>query len=221
MEKTKSGKEEEVKLLDLEIEKMNDDITAEKIALNSLSEKEMAFNDTLKAYYSEQEDNEQLIKRKSILISETEKNNNYLKNEIKELNETYQLKETDYQELSNLILNSDRIKDDLTTENMVLEKEIKELGRLLRNEEEKEHSLDINLAKLETDRGNKVALLQEKFQLMPFEALELRKELTDRKQAVRRLKELQSLINNLGQVNIGAIDEFVRVKERLEFLVTQ
>lgn len=221
LEKAKSGKEEEVKQLDLEIEKMNDDITAEKIALNSLSEKEMAFNDTLKAYYSEQEDNEQLIKRKSILISETEKNNNYLKNEIKELNETYQLKETDYQELSNLILNSDRIKDDLTTENMVLEKEIKELGRLLRNEEEKEHSLDINLAKLETDRGNKVALLQEKFQLMPFEALELRKELTDRKQAVRRLKELQSLINNLGQVNIGAIDEFVRVKERLEFLVTQ
>ena len=221
LEISKSGKEEEVKKIDLEIEKINDEITAKKIALTSLTEKEEAFNENLKAYYLEQEDNQVLITRKEALIEETRTVNLQLKEELKLLKAKYEEAEKKYQDISDLALTRDSKKDELITINLELEKAIKELSKAIKIQEENEHSLEISWAKLDTEKNNKVVLLQDKFELLPYEALALRKDIEDRKGAQKKLKELQASINGLGAVNIGAIEEFTRVKERLEFLVKQ
>ena len=43
----------------------------------------------------------------------------------------------------------------------------------------------------------------------------------DEEVARNKVNEYKSIINNLGIVNIGAIEEYKRVKERYEFLINQ
>ncbi len=75
--------------------------------------------------------------------------------------------------------------------------------------------------KLETERENVINHLWEDYELSPSGAEELRGELEDEKEAVRRAAELKAKLKALGSVNMDAIEEFKEVKERFEFLSAQ
>lgn len=220
-EKSKSGKELEVKELDQAIENINDDIMEEKLALNTLAEKEKAFNESLEAYYNEQKDIKSLANKKTVILNECKTLIESLKVKKEELLSSSELRQEEYLELQNLLSQGDSRKDDLVSANMELDKVIKENSKALKQVEDRLHELDIKIAKLETDKGNKITVLQEKFQLMPYEAMDKRKPIEDKKVCVRDLKSYQQKINSLGLVNLGAIEEFDRVCERLTFLKDQ
>ncbi len=63
--------------------------------------------------------------------------------------------------------------------------------------------------------------LWDSYQLSRSAAAQLRKTVEDMPAATKRITELKREISRLGNVNIGAIEEYERVSERYEFLVSQ
>jgi len=220
-EKSKVGKENLVKELDTSIESINDEILEEKLALNTLIEKEKAFKESLEAYYNEQEDIKSLLNKKLTFNNECKALIDNIKNRKEEVLILAEAKQEEYIGLQNLLNQGDSSKDDLVSINMELDKIMKENTKKLKVVEDRLHELDIKIAKIETDKMNKITVLQEKFQFLPYEVMEKRENIEDRKEYIRDLKSYQQKVNNLGIVNIGAIEEFERICERLSFLKNQ
>ncbi len=63
--------------------------------------------------------------------------------------------------------------------------------------------------------------LWDSYELSHSEAEKQRQEIENLSQATRRISELKRSISGLGNVNVGAIDEFQRVNERYTYLVDQ
>lgn len=220
-EKAKAGKEAEVREMDARIEALGDELLQERIALNSLTEKEQAFLESLEAYYNERNDIKELTDRKRGLMEANASRILELEGERKEAESLAKAGEEELEALQRSIEESEGGRDELQAANIELEREIRQENKLLQEAEERLHALEIREAKLDTDKSNKVALLQEKFDLLPLEAMDRRLDIEDRKADQKELKSLQQGIGSLGVVNLGAIEEFARVKERLTFLKSQ
>ncbi len=63
--------------------------------------------------------------------------------------------------------------------------------------------------------------LWDSYELSHSEAEKQRQEIENLSQATRRISELKRSISGLGNVNVGAIEEFQRVNERYTYLVDQ
>lgn len=104
--------------------------------------------------------------------------------------------------------------EDLSRENKELRRQHKQMVEATKEEEVKINRLDVELE-------NKLNQLWEEYKLS-FEAAKAKYPLTmDRDEAKQKLKLIKMEIEELGTVNIGAIDEFDRVSERYQFLSTQ
>ena len=80
-----------------------------------------------------------------------------------------------------------------------------------------EERRDVMQKELETAQNK----LYDEYQLTRREALELNIVIEDAQKAQRTLNELKSKIRSLGNVNVGAIEEYKEVSERYEFMSTQ
>lgn len=120
------------------------------------------------------------------------------------------------------LLNSRRNeKQALSAEISEKETRIKYLARELSENREKLHSSEVRRARLEFEIENSLNKLAEEFQLTYEEALLKRTEITNKRETSLRIRELKAAILSLGAVNLGAIEEFDRVRERYEFLQGQ
>ncbi len=72
----------------------------------------------------------------------------------------------------------------------------------------------------DTKQESLMTALWEKYELSWLEALELKTEWEEAK-AQKRIRELRREIRDLGDVNLGAVAEYTKVKERFEFLTGQ
>lgn len=101
------------------------------------------------------------------------------------------------------------------------EAKIKNISRELAQNRDKLHSSEVKKARLEFEIENSLNKLAEEFQLSYEEALLRRTEISNKRETTSRIKELKEAISSLGAVNIGAIEEFERVRERYDFLQGQ
>ena len=116
----------------------------------------------------------------------------------------------------------------LTDERMQLEAQRTQADKEARAKNEQLLALEGNVARLEQKKV--AAELEEKqildklwdsYELSHSEAEKQRKEIPNLQQATRRISELKRSISALGNVNVGAIEEFQRVNERYTYLVEQ
>ncbi|WP_127531858.1 chromosome segregation protein SMC [Paenibacillus kobensis] len=101
------------------------------------------------------------------------------------------------------------------------ESETKEQRALLRETEDKMRQTEIAVNRLDVELDNLLRKLSEEYELsfeLAKERYPVPEDITATQNAVRDLKRQ---IHSLGEVNLGAIDEYLRVKERFEFLDTQ
>ena len=102
-----------------------------------------------------------------------------------------------------------------------LTQEVKKYNSLLREKEEKQHQGQLQQSKLETAWEAGERRLQEQYKLTIEEALTRGKLLENRQKTLDRLTWLKLEVDKLGEVNLGAIEEYSRLKERLDFLSVQ
>ncbi|WP_428908689.1 chromosome segregation protein SMC [Niallia sp. Krafla_26] len=104
--------------------------------------------------------------------------------------------------------------DDLDLEIKELKRQIKGLTGVMKDEEVRLNRLDVEL-------DNKLAHLSEEY-LLSFEAAKEEFPLSlPIDEAKKKVKLIKLALDELGNVNIGAIDEYERVSERYEFLLEQ
>ncbi|MFC4735574.1 chromosome segregation protein SMC [Bacillus daqingensis] len=86
---------------------------------------------------------------------------------------------------------------------------------------EQKHSVELEKGRLDVELDTRLEKLQQEYELT-FEAAEAELPLQEPiEDAVRKVKLLKMSMEELGPVNIGAIDEYGEVKERFEFLSGQ
>ncbi|WP_144548991.1 chromosome segregation protein SMC [Bacillus sp. X1(2014)] len=102
-----------------------------------------------------------------------------------------------------------------------LELEVKELKRLQRGLIVVLKDEEVKINRLDVDLENRFARLREEY-LLSFEGAKEQYPLTiPLEEARKKVKLIKLAIEELGNVNIGAIDEYDRVSERYEFLNEQ
>lgn len=102
-------------------------------------------------------------------------------------------------------------------ESEALRQKEKELSAL----ERKKNRLEMEKEKVEMELRAVLARLKENWHLELGEAERLAGQLDDREKAVSEIAALKEEIMSLGTVNLGAVEEYERVKERVDFLTRQ
>lgn len=196
-------------------------ILNKKMSLAVLEEKEKALGEFLSTYYLEQDDIACLNKQKIIQFKKAENAEKEIKIRLNKNKILKEDKENEYESLILFIQKKDIEKGNLRIKNINLEKEIENFNINIKKDENAIHEKEIKKAKLETDKQSKLVILQDKFELLPLEAIEKSIPLKNKKEQQKELKKLLVEISRFGIVNIGAIDEFQRVSNRLLFLRNQ
>jgi chromosome segregation protein len=80
------------------------------------------------------------------------------------------------------------------------------------------HRLELRMTQIESEISFCERTLAEEYRISLEEAEQRAQPVESRTAAQQRVKELQAGIEALGEVNVGSIEEYERVKERLEFL---
>ena len=82
-------------------------------------------------------------------------------------------------------------------------------------------SLEVKANRLDVDLENRLLRLQEEYEISYEKAHELYEKTADLVGLRKEVKLIKKTIEELGTVNIGAIDEYERISERYQFLTTQ
>ncbi|MDD2402214.1 MAG: chromosome segregation protein SMC, partial [Clostridia bacterium] len=102
-----------------------------------------------------------------------------------------------------------------------ISQDIKKYSHLLKEKEDRVHQIQLEQSKLESALIVSKRRLEEQYALTVDEAKTKGNVIEERKKALERIAILKFEINELGEVNLGAIEEYERLKERLDFLNAQ
>lgn len=93
-----------------------------------------------------------------------------------------------------------------------------ELNRKIQVLQDQKYDLDVRRAKNETQLESFKEKLWEDFEVSYIQAMEFKAEDFALSRAVKENRQIRNRIRELGEVNVGAIEEYQVVKERYEFL---
>ena len=213
--------QETVRLSQTERIKKNEKLTQMRIDVATIEEKMTAFNKEnsylehrLKQLLRYKQDKEDQIKELGRLKLKMEDDCRQAEKEKQKLLKILHKMELLLETLKNE-------KHRLLEEIGVLDREVKDFNTAVHGKEERLHQLELQESKYETSVEGLLTRLSEQFGLN-FE--EIKGEgiaVKDRKAAQQRIVELKDEITGLGQVYLGAIEEYDRLLERLDFLTKQ
>ncbi|MFJ7508011.1 chromosome segregation protein SMC [Peribacillus simplex] len=112
-------------------------------------------------------------------------------------------------------------KNELLTEVETLELSLKEENRIYRGIIEVIKDEEVKLTRLDVELENRLDHLREEYTISFEGAKEQYPLMMPAEEAQKRVKLIKLAIEELGTVNLGAIDEYARVAERYEFLLSQ
>lgn len=157
------------------------------------------------------------LQEKSLKIEaerkETDKALNSAEKKVKELEE----KESYTREK---LKNFKEQKDELSRQIIEKEEEVKNLKKNLQSREKKKHDYELEVARLETELKNLVSRLEEEYGIDIKESPNYTIDMGEEK-ARQEIKILKEKIQEFGRVNTGAIEEYERLKERVDFFKEQ
>ncbi len=197
------------------------DITDFKISVNSIQESIESVKENSERIASEKETINKNIARK-----EAEKNK-YLQ-EITNLSESNQgldsrIRKHD-EEKSGKTFELDR----LTEERKILEEDLYDIVNKINDAnknilllQEEYSRVEVKKTKLETEMEGLQNRIWNEYELTYSGAQELRKDIGSISQAQKKINELRNTIKDLGPVNVSSIEEYLKTKERCEFMTGQ
>ena len=100
------------------------------------------------------------------------------------------------------------------------ENQARNLRKFLQSSEKKKHESELEITRLDTELKNYYRRLRDEYNLNFKKASSYFIEVGEKK-ALEEIARLKERLNELGTVNTGAIKEFDRLKERVEFLKKQ
>ena len=204
-----------------EIEKKSKLVTDLKLRLNTMDNKVLSLNENMEKTNIEiKESLNKLREIDNAIITNTNNIEDIVKarenfnNSIEELEEKAKISKI---ELDNLIVDKDEVMKCFYNE----QNKLIELNKLINNMEKSINQLEVKLAKNAVQLDNYYKKLYDDYDLNYQEALEYEIELEDMQKAIAETRRLKYEIKELGNVNLGAIEEYKSEKSRLDFILKQ
>lgn len=146
--------------------------------------------------------------------------------------ENYKIKlkdnEIKIKEIKEFIIDMDKIFESKEIEKIQIKNEVKlygdkleEINLTLKNTEEVKHKNEVSLAKIEIEDETVVNKINDEYKLTYAEALEYKKENSDMAVVRNVIENIKRQITSLGNVNVGAVEEYKEVSEKYEFMTSQ
>jgi len=196
-------------------------ITDFRISVNSIKESIESVRENSERLGAEKESLLKAIARKEAEIAKC-------RNEIKNLEDLNNGLEEQIRKNNEEKIGKTLELDRLAEERRVLEEDLHDLINkindinknilILQNEYSK---VEIKKARLEAEMEALKDRMWNEYELTYSSALELKKDIGSITQANRRITELRNAIKELGPVNVAAIEDYVKTKERYEFMTEQ
>lgn len=210
-------------LADLEQERVNlvNEVTGTKVGLAALKQEELNLAQVIDRAMLGIKDIVDQIEKKQKQIDELDTLQAALKDEVAslqaEIRELNELKGTRQELLENM----KNERQSIQTELAALEEQVKTSTRSIGQLRDQVHSAEVRKARLEIETESWLTKLSEEFNQTYEEAFLNMTEITNRKEVTSRIRTLKESISSIGNVNIGAIEEFEKVSERYDFLSRQ
>ncbi len=212
----------EIKEIENKINEVDDNYTNLELEKNSIIISVNSNSEILKNKYNVLDD---LTNEKSTLMTELSNNQNIVNNVItneeeKILNEYY--KEIEKRDELNIEINQIHKKIELENENLINnESSLKNNNQEYNKAQEELKSHEIKVNRLDVKIDNLLNILTNDYSISYEKAKEKYILEIDSDEARSIVSTLKREIKSLGDVNVGAIEEYDRVKERYEFLNKQ
>ena len=228
-------KQDALKLSEL-IATLNSEVKIHAKELNILLIEEKGKNEFVRNQMTEIIDLTEKINRKNISLMDLKKSyssktqelestsnvkNNDIDKEINSLLEDY-YKKTSEKEI--LLQGIKKLKEELDTVSLKIN-DFEENNKKVNTEYNKKQNalkdIEIMLGKMDVKLDNYLNILNENYNMTYNHALKLSDANIDMNDARNKVNNLKQLIRQLGDVNVGSIQEYERVNTRYTFLVTQ
>ena len=202
------------------IDDLNFDITNLKISVTSFDESGASIDEILQRIKQDIENNNQSITNKEKNIDEIKQENTNLQKKILELEEEINKIKSEVDNSSNII---EKLKGERLDSNKKLKDSEEEISKQFDTIEDIKGQivkLDVRKTKLEQDLEQVVNNLWVEYELTPNNVQGYNKPQNVQK-ATRDVNILRTQIKELGNINIEAIEEYKKTKERYEFMCEQ
>lgn len=202
-------------------DELHGEITDFKISVNSISESIQSAREHLDRINTDNEAMQRSLARK-------EHDRQKAVNEISSLKQAIQGLENIIKGLQDEKTGKTLEIDRLVEEKKVLEEESSDFIEKLNNTnktilllQEEYNRIDIKNTRAEAEMKAIQDRMWDEYELTYSNALEHKKEIPNMAQAQKTINEYRAQIKNLGPVNVSAIDDYIKTKERFEFMSVQ
>ncbi len=202
------------------IDNLNMDITNLKISVGSFDESESSIDEMVERIKQDIENAKSSIESKNANISQIEEENKNLETAITEF-------EAQIVKIKEEVTNSSSIIEDLKNQRVSknekltnTEKDISSQFGVLEDLKEQIVKLDVKKSKLEQDISQITENLWNEYELTP-NSVENYQKPDNIATAQKQVNTLRNQIKDLGSINIDAIEEYKKTKERYDFLSEQ
>ena len=213
--------QEQFKLVYAEKDRVFEYISDLRVSLSSIEESISGVEEDTKRISSEIETIDKDITRKH---SEKERKHTE-KFSLADTIEKLKAKTVEYEaskvELENNLVGAKKIKENMVTNLANLEDYVIEKLKIIENLKEENSRLEIKKTKIEMDMETLQNRMWEEYEITLGNALEYKKDISGIGSAQKEITQLKNEIKDLGIVNVSAIEEYIKTKERYEFLSHQ
>ena len=202
------------------IDNLNNDITNLKISVSSFDESNLSMEEMLERINQDIETEKKSIENKKAEIEKAAKQNEELNELIIELEASI---EKIKQDVENSGTKSEELKQTRNEKNLKLDKVEKELTsqfEVIQNVKSQLVKIDLKQGTLSQDIEETINDLWNDYEITPNNAGEFKKP-DNVQETQKKVNQIHSKIKELGSVNVDAIEEYKKTKERYEVMSEQ
>ena len=202
-------------------DQLSEEITAARIVVTSCDDRKSHADDIMERINMTIREIDSDIEVRNLQLEELQKEKETLTSGDGNADDQIRIKEEEKNRIDAYLTEVTEEKATLTAEMTRMNSDREELAGKLETLQNQKYDLDIRKTKNETQLENYKEKLWEDFEVSYIQAMEFKAEDFVMSSAVKENRQIKNRIKELGEVNVGAIEEYDTVKERYDFLTAQ
>lgn len=204
-----------------DVEVANSDITTTRIDKNKWDNEKDSLDRVLEKIYDTIKDFDEQIEAKKLQLTEFTEEKNRILFGSDDAEEKVMAKSKEKDELEEYIAQVTKEKVEVVASVNEMSKSQSAIGDKLNSSQDQKYQQEIKLAKNETQLDGLKERLWEEFEVSYLQAIQYKKEDFVFSTAQKESRDIKNRLRELGDVNVGSIQEYAQIKERYEFLSEQ